>query len=112
MTREEIKNTPKIVDCLISESVMSESKEKLHKRLDEICNLAIKALEQDQKEIYAKGFADGQRALAEHIELCKEEQEPTTKNDKVDCKHTDCNNCVNHKYCDYESTTKNDLGVE
>lgn len=25
------------------------------------------------------------------------------KNDKVDCKHTDCNNCVNHKYCDYES---------
>ena len=31
------------------------------------------------------------------------EQEPTTKNDKVDCEHTDCNNCVNHKYCDYES---------
>jgi len=35
----------------------------------------------------------------------------TTKNDKVDCEHTDCNNCVNHKYCDYEPTTKNDLGV-
>lgn len=34
------------------------------------------------------------------------------KNDKIDCKHTDCNNCVNHKYCDYESTTKNDLGVD
>ena len=41
-----------------------------------------------------------------------EKIEPTTKNDKVDCKHTDCNNCVNHKYCDYEPTTKNDLGVE
>jgi hypothetical protein len=40
------------------------------------------------------------------------EQEPTTKNDKVDCEHTDCNNCVNHKYCDYEPTTKNDLGVD
>lgn len=31
-----------------------------------------------------------------------EYKEPTTKNDKVDCEHTDCNNCVNHKYCDYE----------
>jgi len=49
------------------------------------------------------------------------EQEPTTKNDKVDCKHTDCKNCVNHKYCDYESncseiptgsTTKNNLAVD
>jgi len=42
-------------------------------------------------------------------EFDPEEQEPTTKNDKVDCEHTDCNNCVNHKYCDYEPTTKNDL---
>ena len=41
-----------------------------------------------------------------------EYKEPTTKNDKVDCEHTDCNNCVNHKYCDYEPTTKNDLGVD
>ena len=49
-----------------------------------------------------------------------EYKEPTTKNDKVDCEHTDCNNCVNHKYCDYElnkseiptgSTTKNDLAL-
>jgi hypothetical protein len=47
-------------------------------------------------------------------------QASTTKNDKVDCKHTDCKNCVNHKYCDYElnksenptsSTTKNNLAV-
>lgn len=22
---------------------------------------------------------------------------------KIDCDNTDCNNCVNHKYCDYES---------
>lgn len=34
-----------------------------------------------------------------------EYKEPTTKNDKIDCKHTDCNNCVNHKYCDYETTS-------
>ena len=37
------------------------------------------------------------------------EQEPTTK---IDCDKTDCNNCVNHKCCDYEPTTKNDLGVD
>ena len=42
----------------------------------------------------------------------KDELEPITKNDKVDCEHTDCNNCVNHKYCDYEPTTKNNLGVD
>jgi hypothetical protein len=41
-----------------------------------------------------------------------EYKEPTIKNDKVDCEHTDCNNCVNHKYCDYEPTTKNDLEVD
>ena len=29
-----------------------------------------------------------------------EYKEPTTK---VDCDNIDCNNCVNHKYCDYES---------
>ena len=28
-----------------------------------------------------------------------EYKEPT---DKIDCDNADCNNCVNHKYCDYE----------
>lgn len=41
-----------------------------------------------------------------------EYKEPTTKNNKVDCDEKYCNNCVNHNYCDYEPTTKNDLGVE
>lgn len=59
--------------------------------------------------------------MPEHMDLeykgvridfhCKP-QEPTTKNDKIDCQHTDCNNCVNHKYCDYESTTKDDLALD
>ena len=48
--------------------------------------------------------------LSEIIEDLK--QEPTAKNEKVDCEHTDCNNCVNHKYCDYEPTAKNDLAVD
>ena len=25
--------------------------------------------------------------------------------DKIDCDHTDCINCVNHKYCDYEKSS-------
>lgn len=39
----------------------------------------INELEQEPKKFYDKGYADGQRALAVHIELCKEEQEPKTK---------------------------------
>ena len=47
MTREEIKNTPEIVDFMLDKSVMADSRRKLHKRLEEICELAIKALEQE-----------------------------------------------------------------
>lgn len=47
MTREEILNTPEIVDFMIDKSVMVDSKIKLHKRLEELCKLAIKALEQE-----------------------------------------------------------------
>lgn len=46
----------------------------------------IKLLEQETieveaaklQEVYNKGYADGQKALAEHIKLCQEEQEPKT----------------------------------
>ena len=47
MTRQEILNTPEIVDLMIDKSVMVDSKMKLHKRLEELCKLAIKALEQE-----------------------------------------------------------------
>lgn len=50
MTREEILNTPEIVDFMIDKSVMLESKMKLHKRLDELCKLAIEALDQEPCE--------------------------------------------------------------
>ena len=40
----------------------------------------------------------------------KKDEEATTK---VDCDNTDCNNCVNHKYCDYErKAVKHDKGEE
>ena len=47
MTREEILNTPEIVDFMLDKSVIVDSKIKLHKRLEELCKLAIKALEQE-----------------------------------------------------------------
>ena len=50
MTRQEILNTPEIVDFMIDKSVMVDSKIKLHKRLEELCKLAIKALEQQPCE--------------------------------------------------------------
>ena len=58
MTREEIKNTPELVDYLLDESVIADSRKKLNKRIDEICNLAIQALEQEPKtEQFAKWVA-------------------------------------------------------
>lgn len=47
MTREEIKNTPELVDFMLDKSVIVDSREKLRKRLEGVCNLAIKALEQE-----------------------------------------------------------------
>lgn len=47
MTIQEIKNTPEIVDFMLDKSVIEDSRMKLHKRLEEICELAIKALEQE-----------------------------------------------------------------
>ena len=45
ITREEIKNTPEIVDFMLDKSVIADSRMKLHKRLEEICELAIKTLD-------------------------------------------------------------------
>ena len=62
MTREEIENTPKIVDFLLGESVIADSRKKLHKRMEEICNLAIQALEQES-------ILDKIRAEIENFEI-------------------------------------------
>lgn len=47
MTRDEIKNTPEIVDFMLDESITADSRMKLHKRLEELCKLAIKALDKE-----------------------------------------------------------------
>jgi len=81
------------------------------------CDFAIHQLTKKGSEFYVvhEGNQYIQVAWKDILEWLEKEynkQEPTTKNEKVDCEHTDCNNCVNHKYCDYEPTTKNDLGVD
>lgn len=54
MTREEIKSTPELVDFMLDKCVLADSRIKVRKRLEEICDLAIKTLEQqpnrDMKE--------------------------------------------------------------
>ena len=46
MTREEIKNTPELVGFMLDKCVLADSRTKVRKRLEEVCDLAIKALEQ------------------------------------------------------------------
>lgn len=47
MTIQEIRNTPEIVDFMLDKSVITDSRMKLRKRLEEICELAIKALDRE-----------------------------------------------------------------
>ena len=55
MTREKIENTPELVDFMLDKCILADSRIKVRKRLKEVCNLAINALEQqsnrDIKEI-------------------------------------------------------------
>lgn len=73
MTKDEIKNTPELVDYLLDESVIADSRKKLHKRMDEICNLAIKALEQQPCDdaISRQAVLKTQAKYAEHIGATK-----------------------------------------
>ena len=62
MTREEIKNLPEIVYLMLDKCVLADSRTKVYKRLEEACDLAIKAVEQES--VIAKI-----RAEIEEIEL-------------------------------------------
>lgn len=48
MTIEEVKNTPEVVDRLLDKCVLVDSRAKLRKRLEEVCDMAIKALEHQE----------------------------------------------------------------
>ena len=48
MTIKEIENTPELIDFILDKSVQADSRTKVYKRLKEVCDLAIKALEQEE----------------------------------------------------------------
>ena len=52
MRAEEIEKLPVIIDMMLGESVIVDTKEKLHEKLTKVCNLAIKALDQEPKKGY------------------------------------------------------------
>ena len=81
--------------------------------------LIVKELEKIKTELNNKSFAysltdnfendivigvikvsDIEKILDNHISELKGEQ----KVEKVDCDKTDCSNCINRNYCDYEYT--------
>ena len=127
MTRELIDDMREVILPFVKEVLLKTNYEGLGKSdakvferdFNEILHLAIKALEQEpttqerqaENDKFDAAFQDGYNNGYAQARF-DYEQEPTTKNDLIDCEHTDCNNCVNHKYCDYETTTKNDLGVD
>lgn len=51
MTKEEILNTPELIDFMLDKNVMADSRTKVRKRLEELCELAISALEQESRWI-------------------------------------------------------------
>ena len=58
----------------------------------------------DPKEIYNRGFADGQKALAEHLKLCKEELLDKIKDEIAEEKE--------HAYADFERYKVEYLGQD
>lgn len=50
MTKEEIKNTPELVDFMLDNSVLADARTKVRKRLEEVCDLAIRGLEQEPRK--------------------------------------------------------------
>ena len=117
MTREEIKNTPELVDFMLDKCILIDSKTKVRKRLEEVCDLAIKALSQEPKILdtidfaidtsngdtnyfvgfrnglrYAKSLIDGEEP---QFENCAE-QEPCDK-----CVYSTKDGC-----CQYEDITE------
>lgn len=100
MTIQEIRNTPEIVDFMLDKSVVAVSRMKLYNRLEEICELAIKALEHEpcedcisrEKAIKQCGFGMTSLLIADNLRRLP----PVTPQQKMGCKG-----------CKYEETGNN-----
>lgn len=71
MTREEIENTPEVVDCLLDRFVLVDSRAKLRKRLEEVCDMAIKSLEQEDILNKIRAEIDKERFIDKDTRICK-----------------------------------------
>ncbi len=50
MTEQDILNTPEIVDLMLDECITADARIKLHKRLEELCKLAIQAINANKED--------------------------------------------------------------
>ena len=97
----------------------TESEFKFLKENYEALDMAIKVLEQipDLKETYNKGYKDGQKTLAFHLELCKEEgsvitvPEGATNGDMIKAVFPNCE-VTPHVRTDTLSTAVSTYGID
>ena len=84
MTKEEIKNTPELVDFMLDDCVLADSRAKVRKRLEKVCDIAIKALEQEPCEdaISRQAVLDAMYALCDTGGTLKEN--PWRENPHID----------------------------
>lgn len=103
MTREEIEKLPDIIDMFLSESLIIDTKEKVHKKLTEVCNLAIQALEeQDNTNSIRINFV-GEEEAEEFKRYEKELLEKLKKQPlTVIPKEQPCDDCVSREALDRE----------
>ena len=64
----------------------------------------------DSEEAFHIGRMIGQMQRQLEIELSLE-VEPQ-ESEKIDCKSTKCENCINHNYCEYEPQRKRGMSNE
>lgn len=97
MTRENVHNRSWILKVIRDRCELTRAE-------TDYLNDLIEVIEQipDLKEAYNKGYKDGQKALAVHLELCKEEQEPCkdciSREDAEMCLTADITNMTIEEY--------------
>lgn len=89
ISRTIIKNTPELVDLMLDESVTADSKMKLRKRLEELCKLALKDLEQEPKSEWEhdheilKAYSDGANEALDKLRRIVDEWKTDTWTDNL-----------------------------
>lgn len=106
MTKDQIRNTPELVDYLLDEAIHPDERTKLRKRLNEVCRMALKALEQEpktghwigEKEVGFREWKDvivlvNQKGCVTDSCKCSECGEWLTGSDEYECGARYCPNC-------------------